>query len=235
VDSKWNSRAWTYQEALFSTRVLILDTFASWHCSCSNWQEDTTMLTGGLLQTRVDDNSHEYRKPQLPFNAKEYPLKAWAHLVETYNERALTRDEDAINAFAGVMSLMHLYFQGKILFGTPETYLYLGLLWKSRKHLRRRKAYEKGINRLPGWSWVGWQGPLDLELWNDFERDRLCPQNTNILTFPITIPSTPEVTRDPVSIPFPNTYFVVYRPGVNCVPGLPMVEQSSTGPHSSQP
>jgi hypothetical protein len=40
-DSVWNSRGWTLQESLFSTRMIIFDRFVSWVCCRGEWTEDT--------------------------------------------------------------------------------------------------------------------------------------------------------------------------------------------------
>lgn len=188
VSSKWDSRGWTYQEGLLSTRTIILNGLASWCCPSNYWQEDTEITTVPL---KIGDDN----KPRFPDDATIHPLTTWASLLKQYNKRSLTRDADVLPAFAGVAAVLKTHFKGGFFFGIPEEHMYVGLLWRCAKPVRRRVAVvqESGENSLPSWSWVGWEGPLDLALWSHTDVDRLLPENAKAITTPTQIPDSSNI------------------------------------------
>jgi hypothetical protein len=76
-------------------------------------------------------------------------------------------ESDTLDAFAGITSVVLRSFPGGIIHGFPVIYFELALLWQVRGELRRREALDdRGAPiPLPSWSWVGWAGYLDLDLW----------------------------------------------------------------------
>ncbi|KAM0805135.1 heterokaryon incompatibility protein-domain-containing protein [Usnea florida] len=161
-DSPWESRAWTFQEALFSRRLLIFNGTASWFCRAAIWEEHVNKPTENVGYPPVAINvSH------VPFAARSptWPdLERWARLVESFNTRKLTFEEDVMDASAGLRSIFDGCFSGGVLWGIPEMFFDHCMIWRPKKVLRRRRAYNHALlaEFFPSWSWVAWEGDLRL-------------------------------------------------------------------------
>ena len=161
-DSPWASRAWTFQEALFSRRILIFNGVISWFCRTAVWQEHVNSPT----EDEAYAITHEPHKIKLHLAARNpaWPdLERWAEMVEEYNRRKLMFDTDVIDAFAGISSVFNSRFSGGILWGIPEMFFDYCLVWSPMKFLRRR-AYNHTLSEhtFPSWSWVAWEGDIVL-------------------------------------------------------------------------
>ena len=161
-DSPWESRAWTFQEALFSRRVMIFNGTVSWFCRAAVWEEHVNGPTEDVAYSSVANPvtlvPFATRSPTWP------DLTRWVTLVEDFNTRKLTFDEDVMDAFAGLRSIFDGQFNGGILWGIPEMYFDICIIWSPRNVLRRRTAYNHAIlaDSLPSWSWVAWEGDVNL-------------------------------------------------------------------------
>jgi hypothetical protein len=154
------------QELLFSRRtVLLFENTASVECCC-------TVQHACLPFTEPDSRDIDHRK-QLFLRARALQYTPWpdleeyAHLVCEYNSKQLTYVEDAYRAFLGVMVTLGRTFERGMLYGLPEMFFDVCLLWQPFGVLKRRKtdqstAYE---DSMPSWSWLGWQGELDPRSW----------------------------------------------------------------------
>ena len=161
-DSPWESRAWTFQEAFFSRRLLIFNGTTSWFCRAAIWEEHVNNPTENVGYPPVAINA-----THVPFAARSptWPdLKRWAELVKIFNTRKLTLEEDVMDASAGLRSIFDRCFSGGILWGMPEMFFDYCMLWKPRKVLRRRRAYNHALlaESFPSWSWTAWEGDLRL-------------------------------------------------------------------------
>jgi hypothetical protein len=161
LDSIWNSRGWTLQESLFSRRLILFDGFVSWVCCEGEWSEDTDWeldfqgRRGFLLTDRVGLYG---RLPLWP------DLQVWGSLVLQFNKRDLTFERDVIDAFAGIEAAGGPAFPCGFLLGMPQLFFDIALLWQPDKQLIRRN--NDPSNHLPSWSWVGWKGEIETQLWD---------------------------------------------------------------------
>ena len=166
-------RGWTYQELKLSTRKLLFNQRElHWQCQCSVWHEET------ILGTEVD----KYIDPRLAIIAAGFPdLGALSHAISSYNSRELRYDEDALPGLFGLLSVASRSFTGGFLYGLPEMFFERGLGWKPfwrHTNLRRRKPSGRSaesqlspaLSALPSWSWVGWQGLVDLSTYGEAAR-----------------------------------------------------------------
>ena len=87
--------------------------------------------------------------------------------------RELAFQWDVLDSFAGVISVMNGSFPGRFHYGLPVMYFDIALLWQPKSELHRRTTQTQAADvpmlnqqRVPSWSWVGWQGELNLTLWN---------------------------------------------------------------------
>ncbi|KAF2002859.1 HET-domain-containing protein [Amniculicola lignicola CBS 123094] len=168
--SRWASRGWTFQESLFSRRLLVFAGIVTWFCGRRVWDErDRDPLSE---QTELETAWPAERQqlgvpvgmmsilPQLPC------LGRWGALVENYSSRSLTIETDFDRAFAGATQIMNGTFSRGLFYGLPEFFFDIALLWQPEAwylSLLRRQ------NIGPSWSWTGWKGQVDCcAAWDPF-------------------------------------------------------------------
>jgi hypothetical protein len=155
----WSTRGWTFQEHVFSRRLLFMDRFVNWTCCSARWAE-AWIRPSEQNQSGLDEYGSGERQSMLDSPS----LTEYASLVEQYNQREVTYDSDIMNAFAGVMTQMCGGFPAGFYGGNPEFYFDICLLWQPRRGLRPR-FLTKETTSLPSWSWLGWAGSLLLDMW----------------------------------------------------------------------
>jgi hypothetical protein len=150
----WNTRAWTYQEGILSTRLLFLfDAQIYFNCYhgysfCEDVAfEESPRGAGGSMQV----------SGQIYVVNAQTNFETYAEAVEEYSSRNISFHEDTVKAFAGILSVLKTSFRGDFLFGLPDTELDQALLWQPKRALRRRKD-RNGNDLFPSWSWAGWEG-----------------------------------------------------------------------------
>ncbi|KAL8849155.1 MAG: hypothetical protein Q9221_005832 [Calogaya cf. arnoldii] len=173
-DTTWASRGWTFQEALFSRRMLVFNGSVTWMCHAATYEEpirasaedDDPRHPEELLSQQRNRPSNEPQALNFAMRPPLRPdLRQWTTLVESYNKRMLSFDEDVMNAFSGVTTTFNGLCNEAILWGIPEMSFDYCIIWKPRSSLRRRRAScnSSAENKLPSWSWAGWQGHIHHE------------------------------------------------------------------------
>lgn len=140
--SKWQSRGWTYQEALMASRLLLFtDTgvFFKCHHLTEAYGQDLVPDEAGRF-TNIAGNRHT--------NFSSIPI-SYMGMVESFSRREFSFDADALRAFSG---LMHWKFGSQHYYGLPFRYLSEAMLWLSEdgKYLTREGGPG---NCFPTWSW----------------------------------------------------------------------------------
>jgi hypothetical protein len=112
--SVWTTRAWTYQEALFSRRLPELKEFqvefrSEFGTFCEDTNEDEIQAQGACVP---------FIFAELKANVN---FRAYAAHVDEYSKRGLTFNSDSINPFAGILSYLEPLFRGEFLFRLPIT------------------------------------------------------------------------------------------------------------------
>jgi hypothetical protein len=169
MGSKWASRGWTFQESLFSRRLLIFDTRVSWSCGRCDWREglDEVIPVEGPYALGGFEWPAERPHLGVPMGMMSLipqrpSLGRWGMLIENFTSRALTYDKDVHSAFAGATEVMGSTFPGNLLHGIPRFFFDIALLWQPKTYLSRRTGE-------PSWSWTGWKGDIDcLSSWYPF-------------------------------------------------------------------
>jgi hypothetical protein len=160
--SLWSQRGWTFQEHLFSPIKIFFHETLRWECDyCGVWYEDIEQ-SNDLIGNRSATAKH-----QIPFGIPFPNLDRYIELVNIYNTRQFTYSEDALPAFAGVISALSSSFSDGFLCGLPVTFFDVALLWRPDGPLQQRTpSGRSSINAcLPSWSWVGWRGRIDESSW----------------------------------------------------------------------
>ena len=184
VQSKWYSRGWTFQEALFSRRKIVFqgDT-VNWECGYAAWAavqgpveprwsmpvaaDSETERTSRAPTTREDSDSLCTGTSNLEMGSGLLPdFHRFARLVSLFNKRDLTFPEDVLDAFAGTITTISSQYHGGFISGLPQAFFDSALIWQPWEEAVRRKA-TKSSNEdsscLLSWSWAGWQCDVDSE------------------------------------------------------------------------
>jgi len=176
--SKWATRGWTFQESLFSRRLLVFRNTVSWVCGRCEWREGVDKITStqdshdreSITSLRMEDTKWPAERPHLgvPMGMmslipKIPTLGRWGMLVENFSSRDLKYEKDAQAAFAGATDIMDATFPDGLLHGIPKFFFDIALLWRPQNSARRREGE-------PSWSWTGWKnGTIDcLSAWYPF-------------------------------------------------------------------
>ncbi|KAL5325294.1 hypothetical protein ACEPPN_006419 [Leptodophora sp. 'Broadleaf-Isolate-01'] len=191
--SKWESRAWTFQERLLSKRCIYFSKdWAYFQCNkeISNEVDADESVQGPPSRT-LENPLNDLK---LLKNVKEEQFfrgvhSAYMKLVEKYSVRELSFHADVLNAFSGVFAVLGRHLQGNTLFGLPAAFIDLALLWTPSKKLKRREDVIKapGLtgdpsqtvqSACPTWSWAGYIGPVEYHM---FTGDQTSPLPTHMV------------------------------------------------------
>jgi hypothetical protein len=167
-DTRWHSRAWTFQEYLLSKRHLIfMPEQVYFICRQANFSEDhidhicasqTAIEQQKLMPCCAStalDNMSDGKDDHRP----SHYISSYKDLVSAYTKRQLSFDQDAVNATRGLLNLLKLEYGIEFLCGLPVPHL-VGyfLTWAPiGSSIRRGSSFAEG-GRFPSWSWAGWQG-----------------------------------------------------------------------------
>ncbi len=178
--STWNSRGWTYQECVMSSRLLILtNDEAYFECHSMNCSETIhTPLTAVHTKSlkRFISWHSDGIIPSLV--ATPYPWDDVHKHLRQFRKRSLTYPSDSLSAIQGVLnsleriypSLLHIWALPVVPDVTIESWqsdstrrivrtssrveqLLTSLCWTTVERASRIKG-------LPSWSWLGWLGEL---------------------------------------------------------------------------
>ncbi|OAL44746.1 hypothetical protein IQ07DRAFT_521481 [Pyrenochaeta sp. DS3sAY3a] len=173
MKTKWYSRGWTFQEQLFSVRKIYFhDDTVNWECHCASFYEAQDIISPQLRG--LCHKTSEQVQAAFIDSATWPDFHRYARLVAIFNQCDLSREEDVLNAFEGVLSSLSHIFKGSFVSGLPSLFFDAALLWQPYVPLSRRKPSSVDVEAcLPSWSWIGWHGNLNSESWrsgNDYLR-----------------------------------------------------------------
>ena len=155
--STWNSRAWTLEEGMLSTRCLFFGPHEVLFDCCSGVGSETL----GLPVCNLGDQTYasikhlptflEYRFWNKTF-PKHWDFGFYADNVRFYCERDLSHARDSLNAFKGVLSGLSQSTGMLFIRGPPRDDLLKALLWFPAYASLRLPGF-------PSWTWAAWTGP----------------------------------------------------------------------------
>ena len=171
--SPWAQRAWTFQESLFSRRlVFFAEEQLHWRCNKCAASEDMTAAEAapnlesyswlkikpqqlGVLTPKDGYADCSLRKLEdgTTHVMRSNTFKEYAQLVQQYSKRQIGHDSDILNAVAGLLHVFELCFRGPMRQGLPQTLLDAALLWRPAERLASRDC-----STIPSWSWAAWRG-----------------------------------------------------------------------------
>ncbi|PSN64362.1 HET-domain-containing protein [Corynespora cassiicola Philippines] len=213
--SRYKERGWTFQEYELSPRKLLFtQRTLFWICKDSVYPEPKIIGE----EFPGDSKFHEMSRAvgqglnldSLPVREPLRSLHSYSLAVERFSSRELRYPEDTQRAFTAILSAASRSL-GRLHFGIPERLFNECLLWEPKilveKTIRRRKDSKGNIlDRFPSWSWLGWEGQVDTEYWqNRFDHSRMWIKSESIIKWykliddlktRIQIGSTPCTTKD---------------------------------------
>jgi hypothetical protein len=162
--SVYESRAWTFQERLLSTRSVIFignEVFLSCPSKLRSESVEHSALDRRRLQLVPSVSIPLGDHPQDWI----LPLTMYRDLVVAYTKKRLTFDGDILRAFAGISATLESkHALGTMFLGIPAHGLPLALTWVSIAPLTRRSEciapFELYPVRLPSWTWAAWTGKI---------------------------------------------------------------------------
>lgn len=157
-NSKWSSRGWTFQEKILSKRLLIFTPYQTFfQCGQAIFYEDT-FLERSSHSPNIDISQEEgmqFRRHLSKPTADMCPLRKYSTCIKGYVCRELTKQDDGLNAFQGVLNILRPEFSDEFHWGLPESMFDIAMTWHFGNHYPERRRQE-----FPSWSWLGWrQGP----------------------------------------------------------------------------
>ncbi|KAK9423292.1 putative Heterokaryon incompatibility domain-containing protein [Seiridium unicorne] len=175
--SCWNSRGWTYQEALLSKRkVFYTESQIFYECAVHIDHEEMLSYdsfnhalhdkvrypttTTSLCYNASKDCSARLRQTKLIGYKSENSWGAYSRHLPRYRQRTLRHASDLVKAFLGILDA--LYPVGKSYGGLPLLDLDMALLWQHWKdpYIRKRPLDAAPTIRddtptlFPSWSWA---------------------------------------------------------------------------------
>ncbi|KAI0123496.1 heterokaryon incompatibility protein-domain-containing protein [Xylariales sp. AK1849] len=170
--AKWYTRGWTFQEMIFSRRrIMFHNQVVLWECARASWNE---CVLNSIFQIP--------RMPIQPTVSIWPDIRQYMDAVRDYNMRQFTYPEDALKAISSLLSVWRHSFDGGFISGLPQMFFNEALLWQPEEPLQRRIASGRlgHQSSLPSWSWVGWEGAIDIDTWaNHYSHLHLLPQYVN--------------------------------------------------------
>lgn len=161
-ESSWNTRAWTFQERILSSRVLFV---ADHRCffTCRHrpdaFMESVDSTESGMIGTPLPSLLSDYSRNFIP-SSRAVNILSFSRIVKDYTSRQLTYTSDILDAFEGVAARLRPLFRSDLLFGIPRSELDSQILWQPYGPMIRRRDPQTGLPMFPSWSWAGWIGTV---------------------------------------------------------------------------
>jgi hypothetical protein len=156
--SKWNTRGWTMQERLFSTRCLIFtEKQVYWECHGGSWCEETRLEASFKFRFDKRPMDNFFLDPSFQdsipaSHLQRYAISHYKKSVEDYAKRNLSFDHDAVNAFAGSLDFFLVEASISCFWGITIPDFESALCWFGRSDIIPRVQVD-----FPSWSWVAWR------------------------------------------------------------------------------
>jgi hypothetical protein len=171
LSSPWETRGRTLQERVLSRRLLVFSE-AQVHFFCAEmqfWEE--TILEVSQGQVQMYGPWYQLYQPYLKKYTSESgvglnsgriaeDLELYCTAVAEYTKRHLSKSEDALNAFQGLLTSFGDQLIGrpnKFLWGIPAAAFSYGLCWHTTNHCPQARR-----NLFPSWTWAGWATPIHM-------------------------------------------------------------------------
>ncbi|KAI0547878.1 HET-domain-containing protein [Xylaria curta] len=156
LQSKWNERGWTYQEAVLSRRKLLFTPFELWfecndeHSPYQREEQCTRRRDGWFISRSQMSQLGQYRLNS--FVERTTRFEDFLRHIESYTARSLTYQSDILDAFVGILTT--LYEGNRGIYGLPEVDFDRALLW----YCENNPIKKMDTISVPSWSWASVSG-----------------------------------------------------------------------------
>ncbi|KAH7119189.1 heterokaryon incompatibility protein-domain-containing protein [Dactylonectria macrodidyma] len=163
----WGTRGWTYQEWLFSRRMLLItEQGLLWDCLGCMRTEDQEYQPEGVYNPDENQQTRSLRRVLAGTQNQRDPfMSIYVDLMNQYTQRHLTHEQDVLNAFSATLEHLSAHNKTRFCWGLPINCFIVALLWNipathpsSIAPTERRTALWKNARKFPSWSWAGWRG-----------------------------------------------------------------------------
>ncbi|KAF2165504.1 hypothetical protein M409DRAFT_24356 [Zasmidium cellare ATCC 36951] len=162
----WPARAWTFQEELFSVRLIWLkQNNVSWQCSTMQ----SSSSSGGNKDYRSGrdrllpwfNSSGDHMRVGGMYCPPTFAFHFYTALVKKYSERFMNElhPEDRFYAFSSIQKVLESTCAEGFIQGLPATWLPCALLWRSTCKAQSTKRLT-AASPMASWSWIGWLMPV---------------------------------------------------------------------------
>ena len=167
--ARWSSRAWTFQEELFSVRIIQPSSHTvKWQCSPLRKEKSTHGSNQNnsesirILQLQPDINAGSSVQVGGMFCPKNASLAYYMSLAEEYSQKHVNEQhpEDIFHAFSSIQSILKASYPGAFIQGIPECLLAQCLLWETAGSRPKDFVYPVTGRKASSWSWIGWSAPI---------------------------------------------------------------------------
>ncbi|KAF2727345.1 hypothetical protein EJ04DRAFT_505854 [Polyplosphaeria fusca] len=144
--TKYNQRAWTFQEFQLAHRLLIFAPNNQTYFSCASAVYSEEVEPGPTLDHDMCmlDGMHSLKLSP----GKNHIWSTYQRAVRNLTSRHMSHERDILNAFAGILRRI---CPERSIEGLAVPIFDLALLWQPRERLRRRTGFSS-------WAWAGWMG-----------------------------------------------------------------------------
>jgi hypothetical protein len=172
----WHTRAWTYQESVLPRRCIYFTEYQTYFVCCQMIGSEAVVVRHVVWpgEDGVKSPPETLDLSMLQVQERTRDIAAFCHLtthIGGYSGKVLTKEEDKLNAFRGLLSRSRVYSFYGIPMATTfteaakrpnptesntdfDTAFAIGLFWApAQKSLRR-------IPQFPSWTWAGWNGSV---------------------------------------------------------------------------
>ena len=164
----WATRAWTYQEAVLSSRCIYISDYHVYaECNALTYCETIDESRSPIHQKLHNEeflqdenliqqtNTGVLRSPlSANINLDDNALRLYSLYVTIYSCRKLTVQSDALRAFSGILqALSNSTYKDGFFWALPHQDLNWALLWEPQYGSPRTESF-------PSWSWLSWKGRI---------------------------------------------------------------------------
>ncbi len=162
AESRWASRAWTYQEGIMCQRYLIFtNQQIYWKCRQAAFCE--------AVEEPIKEFPDMNELPSFgrvlgsSFMERGEFSKVYCRLVSDYSIRDLTYESDGLRAVSGVLRQMEISFGVGFVCGIPKDLMPEYLLWNHQLQLDTPQVVRRRAS-IPSWTWAGWSGLVEFRI-----------------------------------------------------------------------
>jgi hypothetical protein len=157
-----SKRAWTFQERLLSTRMVIFGSRTIWQCNerfvsdgdIEDWDADPRTVQHRRLQQSINSASPcvtEQSHIETTMSPSITTYNTWYQAIQEYSRCEMSLPEDKLPAISGLAIKLSETIQDRYIAGLWLRDISRGLMWSTWPFLKVKRSE---VWRAPSWSWA---------------------------------------------------------------------------------